>query len=276
MWLGCTNSKDPAPVDTDPPAVETADTATEPPPPVDTDVPPPVTTGCGDAGAEGLAKACDFSVNYASATIDEAAPGKPLSLTVEQSSATPPGSYNGRGTGNRSVAGFHDYDRLALTDLQTLAVDMEFISGSQLLGPEIGLILDLQCDSADLYYAIVKHADLGAGEAQGGGINRYTVTPESRVWSVNNELPDPAGGGLIIAPDPDLNPDMRPAATLEEIIGSYPSACLRNIDSGDPAMPLAAETSGILLTLGESTTILRVIWHVHRMQINDDVLQPPQ
>jgi hypothetical protein len=278
-WWACTGSEKDTDTDVDSPepVIETADTAEEvivDTEIVDTDL-PPVITGCVSSGDEGLAKACDFSVNNASATIDESLPDKPLSLNVQQSAPTPAGAYNGAGTGNRAIAGFHDHDRLRISNLLQLSVDLEFVSGSNLLGPELGLILDLECDSGDLYYALVPHSALVNGVDQGGGITRYTILPEDRMWAVNNELPDPAGGGLIIAPDPDLNPELRPLATLDEIVAAYPGVCLRNIDSGDAAMPFAAATSGILITLGRSTTILRVIWRVHRFVVNDVVYEKP-
>lgn len=278
-WWACSgDKKDPVPVDTEEPVIETAETGdTEDPGDtlvVDTDL-PPLITGCEASGDVGLAKVCDFSVNNASATIDASLADKPLALTVLQSAPTPAGAFNGPGTGNRSIGGFHEHDRLRVNAIEQLSMDLEYVSGSNLLGPELGLILDLECDGADLYYALTPFSALGAGTELTAAIRRYTVLPEDRVWAVNNELPDPAGGGLIIAPDPELNPTARPLATLDEIAAAYPDACVRNADSGDAGMPLAAPTSAILLTLGRATTVLRVIWRVHRFVVNDTVYEAP-
>jgi hypothetical protein len=264
-------------IDTDPPEVlETADTAVEDsdPPIIDTDPPTPI-ADCDTTGTTGLASVCDFSVNQASVEIDGSVTGQPLSLVINQSAATPSGAYNGAGTGNRSIAGFHDHDRLALSDLTLLSMDLEYVSGSQLFGPELGLILDLDCDGATLHYGIMSWGVLTDTVNQGDGIERYEVAADDRVWAVNGELPDPADSSLIIAPDPQLNPLSRPLATLAEIAEAYPDACVRNIDSLDAAMPVNTETSGILLTLGNSTTILRIIWQVHRFVINDVVYDKP-
>jgi hypothetical protein len=278
VWLACTNGKDvPSPVDTTPPVIDTGDTgeAPEPTPPVETDPPPPVTDGCPDTTATDLTSACDFSVNLASAVVDETVPGTPLLLLVQQSTPNAVGAYNGRGIGNRALAGFHGYDGTLLADIDNISMDLGFIAGSSPIGPELHLTFDAYCDNVELYVAVLPYELTGMGEPQTEDISRFTYNQESRVWTVNGALPDPTSDKFIIAPDRDLNPDARPPATLAEIVTAYPEACLRNATTDDVGMPVMTETSSVMVALGDSNTLLRLLWGIHRFTFNDDEYLPP-
>lgn len=227
---------------------------------------------CNTPTALGLQYICDLSVNAADAVI---APdhGRPLVLDV-QASTTPPaiGGYNGNGRGNRSIAGFHGYTRLKLSDLDEVTFDALKISGSYAV--ELGLQVDLACDNADLYYVTVVGTSFGAGTAIEDGRLRFRARPDQAQWHAQGALVDPSNPFANLLNDPggvDPTPN-----TLTAVTSAYPDACLRNFNAGFRDLPKGTGASGILLTLGSSVQYLqRAQWEIYRVQINEDVLLPP-
>lgn len=281
--IACSGTKAPPPViDTEPgdTGVDGDDTFDVDPPTDDTDpvdtTPPVEPVDCDDPGFVGLAGVCDISVNNASLEIPVDA-GDPLWMGVEQSPPTPAGSYYGSGTGNRAIAGFHGYDRKRLDDLSRVELDMEHIVGPftapQVIMPELGLIVDLECSGGPYAYVSVTWEHIGAPLELDDDRLRYIVTPEQAKFTATGGLTDPAGTTTLL-PDPDVTMGMDPAP-LNDVIGAWPDACLRNRDLEDPFLPRDVNPSGFLLTLGRATTLAKSQWKVWRVVIDEDEHLPP-
>lgn len=226
---------------------------------------------CTTPSALGLSYVCDLSVNAASAKTTTGH-GNPLVLDVIASSSAPAiGGYNGNGRGNRSIAGFHGYNRLKLSDLDEITFDALKISGSYSV--ELGLQADLECDGATLVYLTVVATSFAA-PVQVDGHDRYRARPDQALWNAQGGLVDPTNPFGFLLNDPgavDPTPN-----TLSPLIAAYPNACVHNFSAGFRDLPKGAAASGILLTLGSSVQYLqRAQWEIYRVQINDDVLLPP-
>lgn len=255
--------------------------------PVDTDTPPDTDAadtddgpGHGGGGGAincttppglGLQYACDLSVNHASAATITGH-GNPLVLDVVSSSSAPAiGAYNGNGRGSRSIAGFHGYNRLKLSDLDEISFDATKISGSYSV--ELGLQADLACDSATLVYLTVVATSFPP-PVPVDGHDRYRARPDQAIWHAQGGLVDPSNPFGFLLNDPgaaDPTPN-----TLSALIAAYPDACIHNFNAGFRDLPRSTAASGILLTLGSSVQYLqRAQWEIYRVQVNDDVLLPP-
>jgi len=243
----------------------------------DTDVPPPPPErDCDTPSGVGLANFCDLSVNSARAILPTSA-GQPLELQTDQSAATPPGSYWGSGTGNRAIAGFHGYSRKRLDTLSRIELDLERVVGPftppQVIMPEIGLVVDLSCTNGPYAYINVTWANLGPSQDIGDNRLRYTVLADQNKWTATNGLRTP-DGTTVLLPDPDVPMGVDPG-TLAAVLAAWPNACLRNRDIEDPFLPADTTPSAFLLTLGRSTTLIKVQWKVWRVQIDSDIHAPP-
>lgn len=280
--LACSGNDTPAvPVETDETdaqedtfVIETGDTGE----PVDTDpVIPPRDYDCDEPAAPGLAGFCDFSVNAALGE-SPTEPGDPVVLRVEATQPAAAGAFNGAGRGNRAITGLHGYDRLPISGLGDITIDAEYIVGRLTqpgaLGPEVGLIVDLDCEGGPWVYVSAIFANLPAPVAVNDDVDRYTASPSAAIWTATLGLYAPDDPETPILPDPDV-PDGALPGPLSVITEHWPEACLRNRDMNDPGLPRDVDTSGLLITLGKPTTQTKAEWRLHRVTVGADTHSPP-
>jgi hypothetical protein len=244
------------PPDTDPPDSDPVDTET---------LVPPTTYECDDPTGTTLDQACDFSVN--NAEIVKPGPGEGLMIRTFQSGPNPPGAFNSPAAGNRAIAGFPHYDRLDVAELQSLEFDVEKISGTPVVGPEFTLVVDMTCRGLDIRVVTVPFTALGEPVELGDNRQRYTVLATQGKFAVFGGLEDPTGETTIL-PDPDYTNGV-PFGPLTDLVGAYPDACIRNRDSRQDSLPLGADTSGLMITVGRATNLIKNEWLVWRLKVND-------
>jgi hypothetical protein len=248
------------------------ETATSDTPETDTPEPPP--PACPTPTAVGLATACDWSVNEASAPPPTSAGGTIL-LSTRATGSQPVGGYNGPGTGNRAILGFSHYDARPLADMATFTIEATKINGSDLTGPELGLVVDLACDGTSFSYINVAFANLGTPTTTPSGASRWLLLRSAAKFTAVGGLFRPGSTELQILPDADFGAAQGAPGTLDDVSLYYPNACLKNADIGATELPNATATSAVLLTLGRANNLIRNTWRLSSFEVGDDVHGPP-
>jgi hypothetical protein len=252
-----------------PPVEETAATDTP-----ETDTPEPPAPACPAPSGVGLATACDWSVNEASAPPPTSAGGTIL-LSTRATASQPVGAYNGPGTGNRAILGFGHYDGRPLSDIASFAIEATKINGSDLTGPEIGLLVDLACDGIAYSYVNVAFSNLGTPTAISGGGSRWVVLRSAAKFTAVGGLFRPDNPELRILPDADFGAAQGAPGTLNDVAAHYPNACIKNADIGAAELPNATATSGVLITLGRANNLIRNTWRLSSFEVGTDVHGAP-
>ncbi len=284
LVAACGPSKDlPPPFEPPTPPVDTPDvdetgtpapeeTASADTPETDTPEPPP--PACPTPTALGLATACDWSVNEASAPPPTSAGGTVL-MSTKATGSQPVGGYNGPGTGNRAILGFGHYDGRPLADIASFALEATKINGSDLTGPELGLLVDLACDGASYAYINVAFANLGAPTTTAGGASRWVLLRSAAKFTAVGGLFRPDNPELQILPDADFGAAQGAPGTLNDVAAHYPTACIKNADIGATELPNATATSGVLVTLGRANNLIRNTWRLSAFEVGTDVHGTP-
>jgi hypothetical protein len=229
---------------------------------VDTDLPPVVYT-CADPTGPSFDQACTFSVNNAVAIIPTAA-GAAITLRTNQSGPNPPGGFNSPAVGNRAIVGFSDQDHVPVADLTSFVIEAEKVSGSPAVGLELSLIVDLSCRVGPYKVITASAANLGTPVTLPNGHLQYTVEATQPRWAAfDGLLAD--DGTTVLLPDPDYT-DGQPFGPLSNVVGAYPDACVRNLNSRDDYLPANASTSGVMITLGRATNLIKNEWRLWRFQ----------
>ena len=200
----------------------------------------------------------DHSVNRATVTFDEGL----LQLATEGGD-NPVGGFNGEGVGNKAIAGVPGFDGLALSDLGRLNAVGRSDAGVGLL--YLNVLLDLNCDGTDVRILVVDN--FGEPEEDTGAESEwraYKANPQARQWR--------AVGGLDELLPSHLE-DQR--GKLDGVIEAYPSACLRDADTGDGGMPTGVETRSVLWILGDSSNAIVQEWSIRKLSVGEVVFEAP-
>jgi hypothetical protein len=278
----CTGKAAPAPfipgdgtdtsdVDTDEdPVIDTEDT------PQDTEdtLPGGFVDNCEVPDGPGLAGVCNQSVNNADVVAPTASDGALVITTA--GGASPIGSFNGRGTGNRALAGFHAYTGTRVNAIGNLSYDGKQITGPR--GLDFVLVVDLECSGTGPFKVLTAPFELLTSEVIDATeeINRFSAIASAEVWYATLGLDAPDGTEVMIDRDVGAT-DGLPGARLSVLEPYWPNACVRNIVSEDPEMPVTTRVSGVMLSLGRgSDSLNRNEWRVSRVEFSGDIHLPPE
>jgi len=227
----------------------------------------------------GLDGVCDLSVLDASATIITMG-SRPFEMLTSYTPVLPDvGAYYGSGTGNRSLAGFHQYDGIYLTKVEKIEFEAQGKSGN--LGVEVQLAVDLSCDYSQFSIVNVtleQLTDRGPTDDD-SGYHTYVADASVAQWTADNGLRK-ADDSVWLLPDHDRigPPDGSNSrtskqglpGTLTSVVDDYPYACLHNGLTQQPFMPSGWGTSGIMLSLGDPSTNQKNVWWIREVRITQD------
>jgi hypothetical protein len=264
--------------DTDGPSLETADSGA----PIETDLEtdiqgPDVVDPCSELVDRTVLDACDLSVN--GAELAEIGSERALRISIsDTTNGTPPaqGAFNGAGIGNRAIAGWHNFDLLALS-----AFDLVGWTASPLGNPErpleVGLVVDLACDYATIVNLFVSQDDLPTPVDGEDGAQTWSIARVDPVWTAFGGVDDPTAPGTRFIPDPDL-PEQPPRVSLQSISSRWPSACLRNTPSAVPELPRSpTAVSAVHLALGRAANrSTKADWKLLEMKVDDKTYGLPE
>jgi hypothetical protein len=194
-----------------------------------------------------LDEAIDLSVNDAEAT---ARPAEPTSVWLRAEAGTNPvGAFGGSGVGNKVIAGLAGLDGAPLAGLTSLSVTTRGEAA-----PYFNAIVDLGCDGSRL--ALVVASGTPAEPAADGAL-RTTYPADAAQWRAVGGLDDLLPGHLDAA-----------AGRLTDVSAAYPSACLRDADTGDAGLPAGEVTSAVLLILGDSRNLQPLSLEVTEIRVS--------
>lgn len=180
----------------------------------------------------------DQSVNQSTAavTTDQETNVKALGLRTQAGSNTMSG-FQGGGIGNRAIAGFKNFNKVRLTELSVIQISAKQTEGNAPV--ELSIQVDLKCDGAELKLLTAPVTGLSNTE--------YTVVDlslNSGAWKIEGEV------------DSFRSAD-------------YPEACVTHSQIQNDALP-KVPTVGILLSLGDPTTVSENQLLIQSIQIGDD------
>jgi hypothetical protein len=225
----------------------------------------------------------DLSVNKAN--VDNAQSTAPV-LTTRTGTSTA-GAYNGGGTGNKAILGIQGFDGFPLSALLSLEVVWKEVAPAQNpLAMEVYVNLIVEPDPVGhpgVYKIfVVSNTDAPilcfTETIPTPGTHDYTWLPAPPVPVMGPNVVQVVGpvspNTFKIGADPAI-PSFNPVPpgtiwqsqcfTIASILAQYPSARLRDVNSGDGGLPAATVTPAILIIVGDSgNTIMasRLIEHV--------------
>jgi hypothetical protein len=113
------------------------------------------------------------------------------------------------------------------------------------------LLVDLNCDGTTFAVLQTNGAALAANVTpiSGSSFLSYNASFNQDIWQ--------SSGGAIVNSSGTLVPSASSSstATLTALIAASPNICIVNQASGDPGLPNALPTAGILFSLGSASTI---------------------
>lgn len=210
----------------------------------DADGSSPLDGGALDAGGW-PAGASAIGVNAGSHTLGS----EGLVLATRETTANPPGAFNGPGAGNKAFLGFSDHDGVLLSALGPIVVRARRDEGT----PFFYLNLQVDCDGSNTWddavdgVVIVDSDALPALALETDAMTDVTIDPAAPIFKIvgAGSPPGPLKCGLFShLSDTPLPLTSAPAA-----------ARLWNGDTGDNGMPRGTVMPAILFVLGDSNNL---------------------
>ncbi|MEK7358055.1 MAG: hypothetical protein AAB250_16520 [Bdellovibrionota bacterium] len=170
------------------------------------------------------------------------------------------GGFNGPGIGNRALVGLAQYDATLLATFDGVKFDF----ASDLLMPEVLLLVDLDCTGSVPRVLRADSSKLLPGITLEGGFRRLDATPVTAAWTTNLDITDPGSPSTVLL-------STTTPKTLTDVIAAYPNACIRNSASFDLGMPKSLPTAGVLLSLGGTNNSVPSTVLIDRIEIGTDI-----
>jgi hypothetical protein len=211
----------------------------------------------------------DQSVNLAAAEVAlDGVTTTSIAILLETNTSTnPPGGFNGSGTGNRAVLGLAINSPKKLSSLSGgVTFDAKSVNGAEKVG--VSIVVDLDCTGTGASTRILNATptNLAPGSAQADGYTRFSAGFDEARWLVSgSDITDPGNPATILVPASGSS------VTLTDLISKFPDACVHNATNTDDALAKGLASAGVLLTVGEPTTVTLNKVFINRVTIGSTV-----
>jgi hypothetical protein len=177
------------------------------------------------------------------------------------------GGFNGAGTGNLALLGISLYSGTPLSALSALSFDGLVDVGIDQLGAI--LQVDLLCDGTTTPRVFTTNAAaLATGAVSASyGYSTFNAGLDQNIWQVvGAPITDPKNVSTILVPSSGGSS----TNALQDLITSYPQACIFNGISSSPALPNGIPIAGILFSLGSQNEFDQNTAFINHFRIASD------
>jgi hypothetical protein len=203
-----------------------------------------------------------------------------------------PGSFNGPGTGNKSILGLNAYNYTPLSDFQNIEIVFDNVQGtvSPLYGPSgtigsvnqapyVNVVMDLGINGVYIIDICTDSLDsrisTRVGKYETVGTDLYKVSWNPQDFGVLVVGVGASEGYKIgnISPIYTIGPNwFQTVWSFLDIVNANPGAQIVNVNSNDNGMPIGSRTAGIMINSGDASQQVFSSKIITNLKINNQIL----